>query len=419
MSCKDSVQTTAEPASELCSDGTDRSVEHDTAERCARAPPELLESSDWDPFSGVKGSSLQPSRKQRLVEQQQLKMQQRELEQQPEGDSSDDDVSSSNERLERRYRTRGRRGGRRRRKNREADWPDARTAEGGAPLLYEGYEPVGYPGSVGSYFPPELEEMTKTILASAPPLPAYWNPRPMMPQDIPGANLPPPMPVPVPRPAAPVPPPPKVHQAPVATAPAAPAVRPAPRPELPAEPPDAGGSTDTPLHALLLQLLDSQLTQLLPDGAPEVDRGRLTRTLLSVYEQLQTLKGALGEKTTLSLLSLMMQQTPTMSRVNGAAGGRSRGASEDQLSPSSGPAPQSPSTGPPGEQPELLQPTPTGRPVPQPFHMQGGAPRNPPMFRAEPEDGSSESPMSRPPTESPGPNQMGLLPSDLFKDVEE
>merc|ERR1719311_1111327 len=149
MSCKDSVQTTAEPASELHSDGAGRSVEHEErADR--RALPGLCEDLSWDPTSAVKDrTSLQPSRKQRLTDQ--LKMQQsRDLEQQPEGDSSDDDVSSSNERMERRYRTRGRRGGRRRRKNREADWPDARAAEGGAPLLYEGYDPVGYPGSVGS-----------------------------------------------------------------------------------------------------------------------------------------------------------------------------------------------------------------------------------------------------------------------------
>lgn len=181
---------------------------------------------------------------------------------------------------------------------------------------------------------------------------------------------------------------------------------------------------------MLLQLLDTQLTQLLPEGAPEVDRGRLTRTLLSVYEQLQTLKGALGEKTTLSLLSLMMQQTTLgqLQRVNGAdqrppvPQGRSRGASEDQLlmAPSSGPAPPSASTGQSAsaqpEQPELLQPTPTGRHVSQPFHVQGGLVqgglRNPPMFRTE----DSESPVSRPPTESPGPNQF--LPSDLFKDEE-
>jgi len=394
MSCKDSVQTTAEPASELHSDGTDRSVEHEErADR--RALPGLCEDLSWDPTSAVKDrTSLQPSRKQRLTDQ--LKMQQsRDLEQQPEGDSSDDDVSSSNERMERRYRTRGRRGGRRRRKNREADWPDARAAEGGAaPLLYEGYEgmPPGYPGPT-SFFPTDLEEMTKSmsnILASAAPLHPYWRP-PMQP--LLGPAAPAAMPLVSPAPGLPTPP---------------------LEPEEQRARPTAAAEQEKQMQRMLFELLDSHIVALLPEGAPEVDRRELTRTLLSVYEQLQTLKTALGEKTTLSLLQLMMQ-TGHHLPVNGEQRSERRsraGSDEPPRSPSSGPVPASSAQ----EHPELLQPTPTSRPAPGlQQHLSAQPARNPNLFRG-PEDPTDGSPVSRPPTESPGPNQMTLIPSNLLEE---
>merc|ERR1719316_770347 len=332
--------------------------------------------------------SLRPSRKQRQVEPKTGPDKD-----DPDGDSSDDDVSSSNERMERRYRTRGRRGGRRRRKNREGQEWSERDQQG----FYDGAEqpqgPGWYPGEM-TYFPPELTQMAQGILP-------YWNSQHNQPIPLnPSPGRPSNMPRPPVAKTAPPPPPPKptveslnVAAAPVKQAyPAAQAPAPAARDQAPApvpQPPSVHQKYDASqnAHELLLSLLNNQVAALLPSGGPDVDRGHLMRTLLSVYEQLQVLKGALGEKTTLTLINMMMGSP---SQGGGAlAELRSRAGSEEPHASGN----QEPEL----LQPTPLQPTPVQGPVLQPF---GVAQR----FAGDEQDGKgSPGPPERPPTESPGP----------------
>jgi len=174
----------------------------------------------------------------------------------------------------------------------------------------------------------------------------------------------------------------------------------------------------------LLHLLDSQITALLPEGAPEVDRGHLMRTLLSVYEQLQILKGVLGEKTALALISLMMNQANIPMVSGGGTAAPSGKASLERFdappasaerrlrsgSDETNVMPQAASAA-AREQPELLAPTPMSGPVlATPFT--GAQPRVMP-FDEEANDGKG-SPVSRPPTESPGP-MSSWIPSGLLE----
>merc|ERR1719316_766930 len=188
---------------------------------------------------------IRPSRKQRQVE---LKTDREKDDQ--DGDSSDDDVSSSNERMERRYRTRGRRGGRRRRKNREGqEW-----SERDQQSFYDGAEQQGpgwYPGEM-TYFPPEIAQMAQGILP-------YWNSQHNQPIPLAAANPPPAPGRAMPRPpvAKTAPPQPKPEPLNVPVIPRTQATGPPPRenpvPESPSvHPPNQKYDANQNAHELLL-----------------------------------------------------------------------------------------------------------------------------------------------------------------------
>jgi hypothetical protein len=269
--------------------------------------------------------------------------------------------------------------------------------------------------------------MAQGLLASSGPSlpPAYWNQMPMgqgsaTPVAAPAssgrvAQAQAPAPAPA-LPRRPVPKSqPKEKAAPV-TLPAAP--RSQNQTQKAREAPEPQVDQVNQFHGLLLHLLDSQITALLPEGAPEVDRGHLMRTLLSVYEQLQILKGVLGEKTALALISLMMNQAnipmvsgggpamPSGSDIPPASAERRlrSGSDETNVMPQAAAAAAR-------EQPELLAPTPMSGPVlATPF---SGAQQRVLPFDEEANDGKG-SPVSRPPTESPGP-MSSWIPSGLLE----
>jgi hypothetical protein len=127
------------------------------------------------------------------------------------------------------------------------------------------------------------------------------------------------------------------------------------------------------------------------------------RTLLSVYEQLQVLKGALGEKTTLTLINMMMG-----SPIQGAGAPsdlRSRSGSEEPLA--------SGTHEPELLQPTPLQPTPVQAPVLEPF----GVAQRPFTGDHDVANSGKGSPVppERPPTESPGP-MANWIPGNLLID---
>jgi hypothetical protein len=130
------------------------------------------------------------------------------------------------------------------------------------------------------------------------------------------------------------------------------------------------------------------------------------RTLLSVYEQLQILKGALGEKTTLTLINMMMGGSPTQ-MANAAAELRSRSGSEEPHA--------SGNHEPELLQPTPLQPTPVQGPVLQPYGM---GQRFAADHDAVPDGKGSPGTPERPPTESPGP-MVNWIPGNLLMDDEE
>jgi hypothetical protein len=231
-----------------------------------------------------------------------------------------------------------------------------------------------------TYFPPELTQMAQGILP-------YWNSQHNQP--IPLAANPPPAPgraMPRPPVAKTAPPQPKPENLNVPVIPRTQGTVP-PRETVP-ESASVNQSNqkydaNQNAHELLLSLLNNQVAALLPSGGPDVDRAHLMRTLLSVYEQLQVLKGALGEKTTLTLINMMMGSA---TQGGGAAEQlRSRSGSEEPH-PSGNHEPEL-------LQPTPLQPTPVQGPVLQPFGVTQ-------RFTADHEqDGKgSPGPPERPPT---------------------
>merc|ERR1719440_2358763 len=239
--------------------------------------------------------------------------------------------------MERRYCTRGRRGGRRRRKNREGqEW-----SERDQQSFYDGAEQQGpgwYPGEM-TYFPPEIAQMAQGILP-------YWNSQHNQPIPLAAANPPPAPGRAMPRPpvAKTAPPQPKPESLNVPVIPRTQANVP-PRENVPesATVHQKYDAQQQNVHELLTNLLNNQVAMLLPSGGPDVDRGHLMRTLLSVYEQLQVLKGALGEKTTLTLINMMMGSPTQAAGAETAL--RSRSGSEEPHASGN-------------HEPELLQPTP-------------------------------------------------------------
>jgi hypothetical protein len=243
-----------------------------------------------------------------------------------------------------------------------------------------------------TYFPPEITQMAGLL--------PYWNSQHNQPIPLP-ANPSPGRAMPRPPVAKTAPPQPKPE---TLNAPVIPRTQSAvpPRenvPEAPSVNPNQKYDANQNAHELLLSLLNNQVAALLPSGGPDVDRGQLMRTLLSVYEQLQVLKGALGEKTTLTLINMMMG-----SPAQGAAAAaelRSRSGSEEPHAPGN-------------HEPELLQPTPlqptpVQGPVLQPFGV-------PQRFADHEQDGKgSPGPPERPPTESPGP-MVNWIPGHLLDD---